>query len=175
MDAVIYARYSSAAQHEQSIEGQLHDCRAWAERNDMHIVHEYIDRALTGKNDDRPAFQQMLVDAQRHTFQRVIVWKLDRFARNRYDSAIHKANLKRHNVRVVSATENVGEGDESILMEAMLEAMAEYFSADLRRKVIRGTRETLAKGLYPGGAVPYGYKVDNQRLVANDKELPIIR
>lgn len=108
MNAVIYARYSSLAQNEQSIEGQLHDCYAYAKQNDFTIVGEYIDRAITGRIDDRPQFQQMISDAQKKTFQRIIVWKLDRFARNRYDSAVYKQSLKKHGVRVVSAMENIG-------------------------------------------------------------------
>lgn len=116
MNAVIYARYSSNAQNEQSIEGQLHDCRRWCEQNGVTIINEYVDRALTGRTDDRPAFQRMIADAQKKQFERIVVWKLDRFSRNRYDSAIYKQQLRKQGVRVVSAMENVGEGDESIIL-----------------------------------------------------------
>ena len=85
--AVIYARYSSSSQTEQSIEGQLHDAYDFAERNGYTVIKEYIDRALTGTSDARPAFQQMINDSEKKTFQYILVWKLDRFARNRYDSA----------------------------------------------------------------------------------------
>lgn len=95
LNAVIYARYSSHSQQEQSIEGQLRDCYAYAEREGLHVVGEYIDRAISGKTDERPDFQKMIADASKKQFQRVIVWKLDRFARNRYDSAINKAKLKK--------------------------------------------------------------------------------
>ena len=103
--AVIYARYSSHGQTEQSIEGQLHDGYAYAERMGYQVVGEYIDRALTGTKDQRPDFQRMIRDAEKKTFSVVIVWKLDRFARNRYDSAIYKARLKKYGVRVVSVME----------------------------------------------------------------------
>ena len=83
LNAVIYARYSSYSQTEQSIEGQLHDAYAFAEKNGYRIIQEYIDRALTGTSDNRPAFQRMIKDAAKKTFQYVIVWKQDRFARNR--------------------------------------------------------------------------------------------
>lgn len=103
-NAVIYARYSSLAQTEQSIEGQLRECRAFAEQNGYHVIGEYIDRAFSGKTDHRPDFQRMIQDSKKRTFQYVIVWKLDRFARNRYDSATYKHILKKNGVRVISAT-----------------------------------------------------------------------
>lgn len=134
MNAVIYARYSSHNQTEQSIEGQLRDCYAYAKRCDLTVVGEYIDRAISGTTDERPDFQRMIADAPKKQFQRILVWKLDRFARSRYDSAIYKHQLKQYGVRVLSVMENVGEGDESILLEALLEASAEYYSLDLKRK-----------------------------------------
>ena len=123
-NAVIYARYSSHNQTEQSIEGQLHDGYAFAERNGYQVIGEYIDRALTGTKDQRPDFQRMIRDAEKRQFQVVIVWKLDRFARNRYDSAIYKAKLKKYGVRVVSVMENITEGPEGIILEGLLESMA---------------------------------------------------
>ena len=175
MNAVIYARYSSHSQTEQSIEGQLHDCRAYAERYGINIVGEYIDRAISGKTDLRPNFQRMIADAQKHMFDRVLVWKLDRFARNRYDSALYKHRLKQFGVRVISAMENVGEGDESILLEALLEASAEYYSLDLKKKIMRGQRESIAKGRFCGGPIPYGYKLVDGKLVADEKKAPVVR
>lgn len=129
-NAVIYARFSSHAQNEQSIEGQLAECRAFAERNNLRIVHEYIDRALTGTTDKRPDFLQMIEDSKRKGFQFVIVYQLDRFARNRYDSATYKAKLKKNGVRVLSAKENITDDASGILIEGVLESMAEYYSAE---------------------------------------------
>lgn len=94
MNAVIYARYSSDNQREESIEGQLRECLAFAEKNGITVLKNYIDRAFSVKTDNRPAFQEMIKDSSRHFFDMVIVWKLDRFARNRYDSARYKAALK---------------------------------------------------------------------------------
>ena len=133
-NAVIYARYSSHAQNEQSIEGQLRECYAFAERNDLKIVGEYIDRALTGTMDKRPEFLRMVDDSKKHgLFQFVVVYQLDRFARNRYDSAHYKMLLKKHNdVRVLSARENITDDASGILMEAVLEGMAEYYSAEVQ-------------------------------------------
>jgi DNA invertase Pin-like site-specific DNA recombinase len=157
--AVIYARYSSEKQTEQSIEGQLRVCQEFAERYDYQIVDTYIDRATTGRNDDREAFQRMLKDSAKGHFQFVIVYKLDRFARNRYDSAINKAVLKKNGVKVLSACEQITDTPEGIILEAMLEGYAEYYSAELSQKVKRGVRENRIKGHFTGGFVLYGYEI----------------
>ena len=175
MNAVIYARYSSHSQTEQSIEGQLRDCHEYARRYDINVVGEYIDRATSGMTDERPDFQRMIADAAKKQFERVIVWKLDRFARNRYDSALYKHRLKQYGIRVISAMENVGEGDESILLEALLEASAEYYSLDLKKKIKRGQRENIAKGKYCGGPIPYGYKLIDGKLRVDGKTAPTVR
>ena len=173
--AVIYARYSSHGQQEQSIDGQLRDCYAFAERQGHIIVGEYIDRALTGRNDDRPDFQRMLADAKKKQFKYIIVWKLDRFARNRYDSAVHKADLKKYGVRVISATENITDEPEGIMLEGLLESLAEYYSANLSKHVKRGMRECVIAGHYTGGIPPYGFKVEEKKLVADENTAPVIR
>lgn len=121
MRAVIYARYSSDNQTEASIEGQLRECMEFAERAEIDVIGNYIDRALTAKTDNRPEFQRMIKDSYKHAFDCIIVWKLDRFARNRYDSAHYKSLLKKNGVKVVSAKESIGEGSEGILLESVLE------------------------------------------------------
>ena len=173
--AVIYARYSSHSQTEQSIEGQLRDAHAFAEREGYQVVHEYIDRAQSGTRDTRAAFQQMVTDAARRSFAVVLVWKLDRFARNRYDSAIYKARLKKCGVRVVSVMERIQDNPEGIILEGMLESMAEYYSANLSVNIRRGQRESLAKGRYPGGSVPYGFMLQEGRLVADPHRAPVVQ
>ncbi len=175
MNAVIYARYSSSSQTEQSIEGQLRDCYAYAEREKITIVGEYIDRALTGRTDERPDFQRMIADARKKQFQYVIVYKLDRFTRNRYDSAIYKHKLKQHGVKVVSSTENISDSPEGVILEAVLEASAEYYSLELSQKIKRGYRESALKGQYIGGTIPLGYKVVDKRLVADEEKAPLIQ
>ena len=102
--AVIYARYSSERQTEQSIEGQLRECMEYAERNDIVIVDTYIDRAMTGTNDNRTDFQRMLKDAQKSAWDIVLVYKFDRFSRNKYEAAIHKKTLKDHGITLVSCS-----------------------------------------------------------------------
>lgn len=173
--AVIYARYSSHSQTEQSIEGQLHDGYQFAERCGYRVIGEYIDRALTGKSDDRPDFQRMIRDAAKKQFKIVIVWKLDRFARNRYDSAIYKRTLGKYGVRVVSVMENITDSPEGIILEGLLESMAEYYSANLSENIKRGQAESIKKGWFCGGSVPYGYAVRDHHLVPDDRTAPIVR
>jgi DNA invertase Pin-like site-specific DNA recombinase len=129
----------------------------------MIIVGTYIDRALSAKTDDRPEFQKMISDSSRKQFEIVLVWKLDRFARNRVDSATYRAVLKRNGVRVVSAKENISEGPEGIILEAMLEGIAEYYSAELSVKVKRGQMENALKCKANGGTIPFGYKINAER------------
>ena len=162
MTGVIYARYSSDNQREESIEGQLRECMAFADKNDIHIIGTYIDRAYSAKTDNRPEFQRMIKDSSKCLFDTVIVWKLDRFARNRYDAAYYKNALKKNKVRVVSAMENISDTPEGILMEAMLEGYAEYYSAELAQKVTRGMTENALKCRHNGGALPIGYTVDDE-------------
>ena len=101
--AVIYARYSSDTQTEQSIEGQLRVCQEYAQRNQIIIVDTYIDRAMSGTNDNRKGFQRMLHDSDRKAWDYVIVYKLDRFSRNKYEMAMHKKTLRDNGVKILSA------------------------------------------------------------------------
>ena len=163
MTAVIYARYSSDNQREEFIEGQIRECTAYAEKNGITIVKHYIDRAISAKTDNRPQFQQMIKDSDKKLFDIVLVWKLDRFARNRYDSARYKTQLKKNGVKLMSATEIISEGPEGIILESVLEGYAEYYSADLSEKVIRGMTENALKGKFSGGAIPFGYTINADR------------
>ena len=162
MTGVIYARYSSDNQREESIEGQIRENTEFARKNGIEIVETFIDRAYSAKTDNRPEFQRMIKDSFNHGFDVVIVWKLDRFARSRYDSAKYRAILRKNNVKVVSATEAISESSEGIILEGMLEAMAEYYSVDLAQKVKRGMTDNALKCRYNGGgAVPLGYVIDS--------------
>ena len=163
MTAVIYARYSSDSQREESIEGQIRECTAYAKKNGITIVKHYIDRAISAKTDNRPQFQQMIKDSDKKLFDIVLVWKLDRFARNRYDSARYKTQLKKNGVKLVSATEIISEGPEGIILESVLEGYVEYYSADLAEKVVRGQTENILKGRCNGGRGTFGYTLDSER------------
>lgn len=143
--AVIYARYSSENQTEQSIEGQLHVCEEYARTHDILILNTYIDRAMTGTNDNRPDFQRMIKESAKREWDYVLVYKFDRFSRNKYETAIHKKTLKDNGVKVLSATEHIPDSPEGIIFESMLEGYAEYYSAELSQKVRRGMNETRMK------------------------------
>ena len=171
---VIYARYSSDKQNEQSIAGQVEVCTEWAKNNDVNIIHIYHDEALTGKTDKRPSFQQMIKDAKNGTFDYIIIYKIDRFARNRYDSAIYKAQLKKNGVKVISAMENIADGPEGIILESVLEGMAEYYSANLAQNVLRGMGQRAEQGKYLGGTVPLGYKIDEDKNYIIDENTAFI-
>jgi len=108
-NCVIYARYSSHKQNDTSIEAQLAECKAFAERNGYNVVGEYIDKAISGKSDERPEFLRMIEDSSKGRFSKIAVYQLDRLARNRYDSAIYKAKLKKNGVKVLSAKENISD------------------------------------------------------------------
>ena len=168
MNAVVYARFSSHNQQEQSIDGQLRVCGEYCEKLGYNIVNTYIDRAMTGTNDQRPAFQQMIKDSSKSQFDLVIVYKLDRFARNRYDSAIYKKQLRNNGVKVISATEGIGEGNESLILEAVLEAMAENYSRQLSQNVKRGLKESALNCNSTGGHIPLGYKIVDKKLVIDE-------
>ena len=178
MKAVIYARFSSDRQREESIEGQVRECREYAEKNGIRIVDTYIDRALSASKDTekRLDFLRMIRDSGKHLFDVVLVWKLDRFARNRYDSAHYKSILKKNGVRVVSATEHITEGPEGIILESMLEGMAEYYSAELSEKIHRGQKENALKCKNNGGSIPLGYKIgQDQRLEIDPATAPVVK
>ena len=168
MTAVIYARYSSDNQREESIEGQIRECTAYAEKNGITVIKHYIDRAFSAKTDNRPEFQQMIKDSEKRLFDIVLVWKLDRFARNRYDSAHYEYQLERNHVKLVSATEPISDGPAGIMVKSMLTGMAEYYSAELSEKVVRGMTENVLKGKYNGGTIPIGYTVDEEKFFQID-------
>lgn len=173
--AVIYARYSSDSQSEQSIDGQLRVCNEYAKSHDITIVNTYIDRAMTGTNDNRPDFQRMIKDSNRREWDYVLLYKLDRFSRNKYEMAIHKKTLRDNGVRVISATEYIPDSPEAIILESMLEGYAEYYSAELSQKVKRGMKESRLKGNYTGGHLLYGYKVENHKVVVDEEKAKAVR
>ena len=182
--AVIYARYSSDKQTEQSIEGQVRECENFAKSKGISIIGKYFDRAMSGKADKRPDFQRMVKDSNKKLFDYILVYQLDRFARNRYDSAHYKMLLKKNGVKVLSAKENIADDPSGILMETVLEGMAEYYSAELAQKVKRGHYESFLKGNNQGGGRCFGYDsvpVDptstrsSKKLAINTAEANIVR
>jgi DNA invertase Pin-like site-specific DNA recombinase len=173
--AVIYARYSSHSQRDESIDAQLRECHEYATKNGYIILEEYCDRALTGKTDNRAAFQKMIKDAKSNKFNYVLLYKLDRFARNRYDSAMYKNILKKHNIKVVSIKENISDSPEGIILESVLEGMAEYYSANLSQNIRRGMTENALQCKFNGSGRPLGYQITpDKRFEVNEFEAKIV-
>ncbi len=168
--AVIYARYSSDKQTEQSIEGQLRVCNDYAKSHDIMVIDTYIDRAMTGTNDQRDDFQRMMRDARKQAWDYVLVYKFDRFSRDKYESTIHKHTLKEYGIKVISAMENIPDSPEGIILEALLEGMNQYYSMELAQKVARGMNENRRKGFFTGGRIPFGYKVTDKKIEVDEND-----
>ena len=135
---VAYARFSSDNQREESIDAQLRAIRQYCQQHDYILLDTYVDEARSATTDDRPAFQQMVKDSASGDWSAVIVHKLDRFSRNRYDSAIYKKQLKDNGVHVESVLERLDDSPESVILESLLEGMSEYYSKNLAREVLKG-------------------------------------
>lgn len=172
--AVIYARFSSHAQRDVSIDQQVRACRDYAARQGLEVVGLYEDRALTGTSDQRPGFQRMIADSARGEWQYVIVYALDRFARDRYDSAVYKRKLKDNGVRVLSAMENLSDDPTGVLLESVLEGLAEYYSKELAQKATRGMLDN-AQRCMVNGPLPAGYVNEGGKYAIYEPEAEIIR
>lgn len=172
---VLYARYSSSNQRQESIEGQIRCCTEYAKRKNYEIVGEYIDPAMSGTNDKRPSFQQMIKDSASNRFDIVIVYKTDRFSRSRYDSIIYKTRLKKNGVSIEYAAEQLPNDATSVLMESMLEGFSEYYSKSLAENTKRGKYENALKKKSNGGVTPIGYKRIDGSLVIDEEKAPVIR
>lgn len=174
--AAEYCRYSSSAQDDgYSIEAQQRAISKFALANGYDIQHSYIDRAKTGTNAKRPEFQRMMKDAKEGLFDVIIIHKIDRFSRNRYDFAVYEAHLTMCGVKLISVTENFGEGVEADLMKGFHELFADYYSKNLSREVRKGMDVLSSKGLHTGGSPPLGYDVVDKKLVINEYEAEIVR
>ena len=180
--AVIYARYSSNSQTEQSIEGQLTVCQKYALDNGLHIVETYIDRAMTGTNDNRAAFQKMLADSEKNTkWEIVLVYALDRFGRNATEVAVNKQRLQKNGKTLISATQRTSvniDGSrnlDGILLENVYIGLAEYYSVELSEKIKRGQKENRKKGFHCGGQIAYGYRSVDRKLQIVEEEAEAVR
>ena len=173
----LYMRYSSDRQTEQSIEGQLRELIAYCRHHNYRIAAVYVDRAISAhaSMDRRPAFQRMLADSAKATWKTVLVYKLERFARNREDSAIARMRLRKNGCTVESAKEGISKNPEGVILEALLEGMAEYYSLELSQKVRRGMNETALKGNSTGGTMPLGYKSEGKRLQIDPLTAPLVQ
>lgn len=188
LKAAKYGRYSCDRQQEQSIDGQFRVIEDYAAKNDIEIVATYVDKAMTGTNDNRDGFQQMMRDSDKKEWDVVLVYKLDRFSRNKYEMAIHRKHLKDNGIKIVSVMENIPDSPEGILLESLLEGMNQYYSEELSQKTKRGMNETRLKGNFIGGVINYGwslmpiYTEENgkkvqtaTKVVINEEEAPIVK
>lgn len=178
MNAVIYARYSPGPrQTEQSIEGQVRDCMAYAKEHDIKVLKIYADRHISGTDfEKRAEFNRMLRDSEKGQFEAIIVWKIDRFGRDREEIALNKIKLKRHGIKLLYAKEVIPDGPEGIILESLMEGLAEYYVADLRQKVKRGQRESALKGLAVSGMAAYGYAISpDKKYIENENESWVVK
>ena len=170
-----YARYSTNMQKELSISAQLRAMKEYCDDNGWIIVKKYVDRAFSATTDKRPQFQQMIEDSSKKEFDIVLVHKLDRFARNRYDSCLYKQKLRKNGVRLCSVLEHIDNTPESILLEGLLESINEFYSANLARESMKSLKENARKCLHNGGSPGLGYDVDEtQHIVLNKGEAKIV-
>lgn len=159
MRAVIYARYSAGRnQTDQSIEGQVRICTDYCASHNLEVIEIYADRHITGKTDERKEFQRMIQDAKQHRFDALVVYRTDRLSRDKYDAVIYKRELKKAGVQIHYAAEAIPEGPEGIILESLMEGLAEYYSAELSQKIKRGMHESALKCKTLGKCMPLGYK-----------------
>lgn len=171
--AVIYARFSSSKQREASIEDQLRICHEWCAARNVLVVAEYCDRAASGRTDNRPEFQRMIENAGESDV--VLVYMMDRFSRDIYDAPIYKKKLRDKGVRVLSATETMPDGPESMLLESIYEAMAAVESAHIAQRTSRGMEGNALKCMHNGVRV-FGYRFgDDGHYSIDEDEAEIVR
>jgi site-specific DNA recombinase len=171
-----YARFSSDNQRSESIDAQLRAMNQFCKQNHWQVVAIYTDEARSATTDNRPEFQKMIADSSKGIFDIVLVHKLDRFSRDRYDSAIYKKRLKKNHVTLCSVLEKMDDSPESIMMESVLEGMAEYYSKNLAREVMKGMNETALQCKHTGGSTPLGFDLDHEKhLVINPHEAEAVK
>ncbi|WP_027400085.1 recombinase family protein [Anaerovorax odorimutans] len=174
--AAIYSRYSSDNQRDESIDAQIRAIEEYAKANGYEIVKIYADKAKSATTAKRPEFQRMIKESGQDLFDIVIVHKLDRFSRDKYDSAVYKRKLKQNGIRLISVTENLDGSPESVILESVIEGMAEYYSKNLAREVMKGMKETAYQAKHTGGLPPLGYDVNEEKkYVINEKEAECVR
>lgn len=175
--AVIYARFSSDNQRDESIDAQIRAAEGYARHNNLQIVEVYKDKAKSATTDKRPDFQRMIEDSEKGLFDVLIVHKLDRFSRDKYDNVYYKRRLRKNGVSIMSVLENLDDSPESIMMESVLEGMAMYYSRNLAREVMKGMRENAYQCKHTGGLPPLGYDVDKEtkQYVINEQEAQAVR
>ena len=172
---VIYARYSCNKQREESIEGQIRECKEFARNNGIDVINTYIDRAMSATNDNRPEFQRMISDSYLDRFDAVLIWKSDRFSRNRKQAICYRDILRENHVKLLSATEPNIEGPAGILFESMNDGYNEYYVSEMKVKMKRGEKENVLEGKTNGGVPAYGYRTEKYMYYIIENEAEVIR
>lgn len=176
--AFAYGRFSTDMQREESIDAQFRAIQDFCQKNDIQILKFYKDEGISGTTDSRPQFLEMIETAGelKENIDYIIVHKLDRFSRNRYDSAIYKRKLTQCGIRVLSVLENLDDSPESVILESVLEGMSEYFSKNLSREVKKGMYENAYNCKFNGGTPLFGYRIDeNKNYVIHEYEAIAVR
>ena len=172
---VIYARYSCNKQREESIEGQIRECKDFARNNNIDVINTYIDRAMSATNDNRPEFQRMISDSYLNRFDVVLIWKSDRFSRNRKQAISYREILKENKVKLLSATEPNIEGPAGILFESMNDGYNEYYVSEMKVKMKRGEKENVLEGKTNGGVAAFGYRYEKYKFYIIEDEAKIVK
>lgn len=175
--AVAYARFSSNNQRDESIDAQLRAIQDYCERNDIKLVGVYTDEAQSGTTDNRDDFKVMIDDILKGKIDvdAVLVHKFNRFARNKYDSALYKKRLRDMGIKVISVTQPIDDSPEGRILESLIEAMDEYYSENLALEVKKGLFENAVQGKYTGGKTPFGLTVDSEGYFCPDENAPIVQ
>ena len=175
--AVAYARFSSNNQRDESIDAQLRAIREYCQKENIELIEVFTDEAISGKTDDREDFQNMIKQLLKGTLpvDYVLVHKFNRFARNKYDSALYKKKLKDIGIKVISVTQKIDETPEGELLEGFLETIDQYYSANLAVEVRKGLRENALKGKHAGGQVLFGYSLDKEGYYQPNENAKIVK
>jgi site-specific DNA recombinase len=176
MIAIVYARFSSNKQREESITAQLRAISEYTNKKGIKIIKEYIDEGKSATTDERPSFQRMFSEIKQLKPDLVLVHKLDRFARDRFDAAFYRREIQKAGAKLVAVDQPFDDSPESVLFEGIIEAWAEYYSKNLSREVMKGMNENAFKAKFNGGWVPLGYDIDsNKNYLVNEDEAITIR
>ena len=175
LTAAIYARYSSSAQNDASIEQQVAECTQYARKNNLNVVTTFEDRAMSGRSDNRPGFQRMIRAAERGEFQVLLTYKSNRIARNMYDALRYENRLDKAGVKVVYCKEDFGDNAAGRMALRVMMSINEFYSDNMAEDIRRGLKDSASKGKVVG-AIPYGYKKGaDGRPVIDEDIAPIIQ
>lgn len=174
-NVVLYARFSSDNQREESIDAQLRAGREYCKRKEYCIIREYRDEAFTATNDNRPGYQQMLADSKRGLFDVVVFHKIDRNARNEFDYYFNKMQLKKVGVRIEYSAQSIDDSPEGALTESVMVGVSAYYSRNLSKEVKKGMKENAFKGYFNGGTPPLGYQIKDKKYIIDEHEAAAVR